>query len=141
MSEEENTLMTVPVSALSDSIDSVDAQIEALKDHRARLMDEVEARFFAGFFAQLPNGIGTAHIIKDGVRVTCNVVKKVTWDEKILQSMAHQMSWQEANDTFKIKFSLPEKAYNDLTGDMRKMTEHARTVTPGKPKYTLTEAE
>ncbi len=135
-------LTRLPSLSLMSAIESLDEQVKALKEHRGKLMGEAEARFLTQSMHQLEatNGLGTTHIERDGVKVSCTVGKKVVWDNDLLKQMASGMSWEVAQKIFSIKFSITENMFNSLGGLNRTLAEDARTVVPQKPKLTLQDA-
>ena len=51
--------------------------------------------------------------------------------------IAGGMEWKTAKDLFNIEFSMSEKSFSALTGNLRSSVEGARTIFLQKPKVTI----
>lgn len=64
--------------------------------------------------------------------------KTVTWDQDALREMAHGMSWEDAEDFFKITYSMAEADYKAILAPTTKAKlTVARVVKYGEPKITV----
>jgi hypothetical protein len=66
-----------------------------------------------------------------------DISKEVKWDSGVLMSVASKMSWEEATKIFKIEFGVPEKAYKELTPDLKAAVDAGRTTKYGDVKVVL----
>jgi hypothetical protein len=64
--------------------------------------------------------------------------KTVTWSQDALREMAHRMSWEDAEDFFKITYSMSEADYKaTLHPTVKSKLTVARLVKYGEPKISI----
>tara|TARA_R110002153_G_scaffold80035_3_gene203897 strand:+ start:1171 stop:1578 length:408 start_codon:yes stop_codon:yes gene_type:complete len=131
--------MNESTKGLLDQIQQADDRLKDAKATRSDLQAELERRFLDGglMLLETTNGIGTSHNVQDGCNITTQVSKKVKWDSEMLMEIAGGMEWKTAKDLFNIEFSMSEKSFSALTGNLRSSVEGARTIFLQKPKVTI----
>lgn len=86
---------------------------------------------------------GVINLVLDGFKVKHSVPKNVTWDTKKLMTVARTLH-EQGQDPYafmECKLTIPEKVYDTLSGDLRKMVLDARTEKRGKVKIELEKVE
>jgi hypothetical protein len=64
--------------------------------------------------------------------------KTVTWNQEALREMAHRMSWEDAEDFFKITYAMAEADYKAiLHPNVKSQLTVARLVKYGEPKVSV----
>lgn len=83
---------------------------------------------------------GTAHLINGPLRVTFELPKKVSWDQKQLATLAERIAaaGDPVGDYIDIKYSVSESRYKNWPATLQQQFASARTVEAGKPSFTLT---
>ena len=102
----------------------------------------LELRFGEAAKAQLRasgRDTGTVHLEDDGFDIGVDVDKTVAWDQNDLSAKWDRIGASGANPRQYItaKFSVSETRYKAWPEVLRQQFESARTVTPGKPKFTV----
>lgn len=82
---------------------------------------------------------GTTHIVDGDFDVSVEIDKSVKWNQKHLAEIFARItaSGEKATDYIDLKYSVSETCFKSWPETLRKPFEAARTVTPGKPKFTL----
>lgn len=119
---------------------------ELLKDRKKALQYAAELRFLDKAIGQLRSKTldsGTAHVLEDDVDVVVTIPKKIDWDQtELAKSVEAVRSWgEDPNEYVTTKLSVSETAYKAWPGAIRKVFQPARTMTPGKPKFTFMRAK
>ena len=130
------------------------AQIAALRADLAELKGKVSTidqivtaalddRF--GQRARQEQETGTVRLDdEDGLSVKVELPKRVEWDQQTLAGVARQIrdEWgDDPTDYLRVKYEVSESAYKAWPKDLRALVEPARTVQPGKPKFTIEQKE
>lgn len=115
-------------SAAKAALDRLNSALEQRYGDRAH-----EARLAAG------KDFGVVHLDDQGVRVTVDVPKRVTWNQALLAETAHRIaaSGERVEDYLDIEFSIPEARYTNWPPVLREQFAAARTVKPGKTSFRL----
>ena len=113
---------------------------------RAKLDAALDQRFGAHARAALlasGRDFGTTHLIEGALRVTFDLPRKVTWDQKQLATLAERIaaSGENVSDYLDVKFSVSESRYKSWPPTLRQQFAPARTVEAGKPSFTLTQVD
>ena len=91
--------------------------------------------------ARLASGrdFGICHINDGELRVTVDLPKKVTWDQKQLSATAARIeaAGDKVADYIDTDYSIPESRFNNWPPALMEQFAQARTVKPGKPTYRL----
>lgn len=109
----------------------VDAQITALVSPKALSVYDLTGKQFGKVRVE----------VGDGLTAEADISKKVEWDSTKLMEVAKSLPWETVQETFKIKFEVPERTYNALPDELKTMVDLARTVKYGAPKITLKRKE
>lgn len=81
---------------------------------------------------------------EDGLSVKVEIPKRVEWDQAQLASVASTIAQEwgdEPQQYLRVKYEVPESAYKNWPDSLRALFEPARTVKPGKPKFTIEQKE
>lgn len=83
---------------------------------------------------------GVVHVRDGALRVSVDVPKRVTWDQKLLGSIARSITGagERIEDYMEVQYSVSESRFNNWPPALREQFAAARTVKPGKPAYRLT---
>jgi hypothetical protein len=91
------------------------------------------------------NETGTVRLEdEDGLAVKVEIPKRVEWDQAQLSGTAEKIvrEWgEDPRQYLRIKYEVPESAFKSWPESLRKQFEPARTVKPGKPKFTIEQKE
>lgn len=82
---------------------------------------------------------GIVHIEDEGYRLTCDVKKKVIWEQEALARIADEIaeSGEDVTEYLDINYEIPERRYNDFPVSVKKMFDKARQLERANPTYTL----
>jgi len=115
-------------TVVKQALDRMNAALEIRYGERAR-----EARLATG------KDFGVVHLDDEGVRVTVDSPKRVSWNQSLLAETAQRIAASEerVEDYLDIEFSIPESRFNNWPPLLRGQFEAARTVKPGKSSFRL----
>jgi hypothetical protein len=75
---------------------------------------------------------------KDGVKITCDIGQKITWDSDMLKEIAQTLPQDTVHRLFKISISVPERVFQSITEkELLDRVSEARTVRYEQPKFTF----
>lgn len=81
---------------------------------------------------------GEYTIVKDGVKIVCEIGQKITWDTEILKEIAGSLPQETVHRLFKVSISVPERVFQSITEkDLLDRITEARTVRYEQPKFTF----
>jgi len=82
---------------------------------------------------------GRIRLVMDCVEIVADLPRKTEWDQKRLaEAVAVILTWEEnPADYVAIEMSVPETRYSAWPPRIRALFEPARTVSAGRPSYTL----
>jgi hypothetical protein len=137
------TLSEMTVAELAARQRDLKHQQSMLKIHASQLQEEL-ARRFKGDAQFAYDAQGKAHgtvrvLIKGGATVKVDTKQTVSWDQEKCRALAADMTWEQVQHYFTIKFDVKESVYKALPpGDNFKpgLTE-ARVTKIGEPTYEL----
>ena len=120
----------------------VDYEMKTLKRKKEELELDLKNYYQVEIAHQLSEsdyGCGTAHMESKNWEVTCNIPKKIDWDQGVLSKKTAEIVHAGENpaDYLKIKYDISENAYKNWPEKTQKYFCEARTVTPGNPKFTF----
>ena len=92
---------------------------------------------FAAKRLRMGKDTGSISIDEDGYRITCDVAKKIEWQQGLLEEIYAQNT-SELKDSITVYYKIPERAYSELSYEVQKMIEPARILTTGKASYKIT---
>lgn len=130
-----------------EQLREVDAHLDELitwaKKARAKLDAAFDRRFGAparDALRESGRDFGTIHILEGSLRVTFELPKKVSWDQKQLATLAERIavSGDAVSDYIDVKYAVSESRYKNWPATLQQQFASARTVEPGKPSFTLT---
>lgn len=86
---------------------------------------------------------GVVHLLDDGVKVSADLPKRVSWDQKQLKAIADKITAQGEDPTeyLEVSYKVAERKYSAWPDTIRKAFEPARTLKTGKPVYKLSSVE
>jgi len=85
---------------------------------------------------------GTVHIpASNSLNLTVDVDKTVVWDQAILRKTLDSMAPEDARHYAKVKLEVGEKEFTAAPPAIKTALQRARTVKPGKMKFTFKVAE
>lgn len=115
-------------SAVKGALDRLNAALEKCYGERAR-----EARLAAG------KDFGVVHLDDQGVRITADQPKRVTWAQAMLSEKADRIRavGERVEDYLDVEYSIPEARFNNWPPALREQFAAARTVKPGKTSFRL----
>lgn len=115
-------------TAVKQALDRMNAALEMRYGERAH-----QARLAAG------KDFGVVHLDDEGVRVTVDSPKRVSWNQALLTEIAHRIatSGERVEDYLDIEFSIPDARFTNWPPVLREQFEAARTVKPGKTSFRL----
>jgi hypothetical protein len=92
---------------------------------------------------RLTKDTGVVHLEDSGFKVSCDITKKVEWDQQKLAKIAADImtSGGSLNDYIEIHYNVAEKNYNSWSESLRNIFNPARTVKLGKASYKLVKLE
>lgn len=113
-----------------------------VKQARERLNAALDARYGEqGRAALLDSGrdFGVTHLADGGLRVTYELPKRVSWDQKRLADMAERIvaAGERVQDYMDVELSVPESRFSNWPPALKEQFAPARTVKAGKPSFRL----
>lgn len=120
----------------------IEEALDVVKKAKAKFDAAVELAYaeqLKAARADAGKDFGTAHICDGILRVTCDIPKRVSWDQKTLGEIARRIAaaGERVEDYIDVEFSIPESRFNALPSAWREQFEPARTAKPGKPSFRL----
>jgi hypothetical protein len=135
-------LAGLPHQRLQELDISLNELLTWVKQARERLNVALEQRYGEqGRHALAESGrdFGVAHVTDGPLRVTYELPKRVSWDQKRLAEMAERIvaSGERVQDYMDIELSVAESRFNNWPPALKEQFAAARTVKPGKPGFRL----
>lgn len=120
----------------------IDQALDRLKKGRAKFDASLDSAYGERARAvrhDAGKDFGVIHLNDGSVRVSVDVPKRVTWDQKQLAAIAQRIAatGDRIEDYLVVEFSVPESRFNNWPTALREQFEPARTVKPGKATYAL----
>ncbi|WOG29864.1 hypothetical protein [Endozoicomonas sp. 8E] len=86
---------------------------------------------------------GVVHLLDEGIKVSADLPKRVTWDQKQLKTIADKIAAQgeDPAEYLEVSYKVAERKYSAWPDTIRKAFESARTLKTGKPVYKLSSVE
>jgi hypothetical protein len=128
---------------LKDISDVIAEQKETIKAVEQRLQVACERRYGQAVTVALRDkraDTGTVHINdpeSNETSVLVNIPKKVDWNQEALMNALGSMSVEDARHYGKVEVTVEEKKFTASPDSIRLKLSMARTVKPGKPKFTF----
>lgn len=82
---------------------------------------------------------GVIHLEDDDFKVTCDIPKKVEWNQELLAKVAKDIVLGGGNliDYIETRYNVPERLYNGWPESVRSLFTPARSIRLGRPTYKL----
>jgi hypothetical protein len=125
---------------------NLDVLIAWAKKARIKLDTAVVQRFGVQARAALRESgrdFGITHITDGPLRVTLDLPKRVSWDQKKLAAIAERitLAGERVQDYMDVDLSVSEARFNNWPPALKDQFASARTVKEGKASYALTYSE
>lgn len=138
-----NQLANLTPERLQEASFNLDELIAWAKKAKVKLDTALEQRFGEqARHSLLESGrdFGTTHFDEGPLRVTFDLPKRVSWDQKKLADIAERVvaAGERVQDYMDVELSVSESAFNNWPPALKDQFAPARTVKPGKPSYRLT---
>jgi len=136
-------LSSMSACQLSRVADTIASQEEAIKSLKLKMQSACERRYGHAVSVALRDksaDTGTVHINdpdSNDTSIVVNVPKKVDWNQDLLMSALGAMSVEDARHYGKVEVTVEEKKFTAAPESIRFKLAPARTVKPGKPKFTF----
>ncbi len=113
-----------------------------IKQARERVNAALEQRYGEQGRASLMNSgrdFGVAHLSDGPLRVTYELPKRVSWDQKRLTEIAERIvaAGDRVQDYMDVDLSVSETRFNNWPPTLKEQFQAARTVKPGKAAFRL----
>lgn len=135
-------LADMRASTLAALAEEVSQQAALLASRKSKLEAAMERRFgdaMRSALAAKQSDTGTIHLTEDEQDITVTIGKTVDWNQdELRKAMATIEAWgEDPREYLSLKLSVAESAYKAWPDSIRKVFEPARTMKPGKPKFTF----
>ncbi|AIF82031.1 hypothetical protein I862_07385 [endosymbiont of Acanthamoeba sp. UWC8] len=86
---------------------------------------------------------GTIRLDDEGISITCELPKKVEWDQNELFGIALKLisEGKEVSEYLDCEYFIPEVKYQSWPPEIKALFESARTIRTGKPSYKLSDTD
>jgi hypothetical protein len=135
-------IAALPMHRLQELDVSLTELMTWAKQARERLNAALEQRYGEQARTGLRDSgrdFGVAHVSDGPLRVTYDLPKRVTWDQKRLAEIAERIadSGERIQDYLDVDLSVSESRFNNWPPALKEQFASARTVKPGKPSFRL----
>lgn len=135
-------IAALPMHRLQELDVSLTELMTWAKQARDRLNTTLEQRYGEQARTGLRDSgrdFGVAHVSDGPLRVTYDLPKRVTWDQKRLAEIAERIaaSGERIRDYLDVDLSVSESRFNNWPPALKEQFASARTVKPGKPSFRL----
>ncbi|WP_341761062.1 hypothetical protein [Candidatus Tisiphia endosymbiont of Thecophora atra] len=136
------SLAKYQIQDLYQLLQQVLEQLEQAKKAREWLLYAISLKYGEHIRAKrlrLEKDTGVIHLEDNGFKISCDVVKKVEWDQQKLAKIATDILINGGNlsDFVETYYNVLEAEYNSWSSTIKKIFEPARTLKLGKPIYKL----
>ena len=116
--------------------------LQIAKRTKDRISDALELRYkdqASVMRIQQGKDSGTVHFEDDGIEVTADLPKKVTWDQKQLMAMAKriQASGEDPTQYMDVSYKVPERKYTSWPDSIKQAFQAARMFNTGHQTFKL----
>lgn len=129
------------IDQIYNELEDIDAQILYFKKRKSELEYEVAKYFEEDFnkkLLQKPDKCGTVTINLDNYDVKYNIVKRVKWDQKKLDTLYKEIGKHEdPNEYIKLSYDVSETKYKSWPEKIKEAFLPARTLHHGGGKLTI----
>ncbi len=135
-------LAQLPANQLAEATHNLDQLTAWVKQTRAKLDAALEQRYGEACRSSMRDSnrdFGVTHLHDGNVKVTFDLPKRTSWDQGLLQEIAHQLAerGERIEDYIEIELSVPESRYKAWPSRIQEQFTPARTVKPGKVSIKL----
>lgn len=136
-------LANLPHHQLHEVDTNLDQVIDWAKKARLKVDTALEQRYGDQARKNLTESgrdFGTAHVVDGPLRVTLDLPKRVSWDQKQLGAIAERVvaSGERVQDYMDVTLSVSECRFNNWPPALKGQFAPARTVKAGKASFLLT---
>ncbi|WP_375331661.1 hypothetical protein [Candidatus Tisiphia endosymbiont of Temnostethus pusillus] len=136
------SLAKYQIQDLYQLLQQVSEQLEQAKKTREWLLSAISLKYGEHVRAKrlrLEKDTGIIHLEDNGFKISCDVVKKVEWDQQKLAKIATDIlvNGGNLNDFVETYYNVLEAKYNSWSSTIKNIFEPARTLKLGKPIYKL----
>ena len=119
------------------------ASAKALAAHIDRALELKYAERAQTLRLAVGKDTGVVHFDDGPVRVTADLPKRVSWDQKQLAEIVHRIeaSGVDPAEYVEISYRVPESRFNAWPESIRQSFEPARILKTGKPSFRLSTVE
>lgn len=118
------------ISELSEDLESIQTALYNLKNQEKAIKDAILSIYEVQLgmaYIQKAEPFGTVNFEDEGLKITFNTPKKVTWDQEKLAEI-----YKEAGDEYiRVSYDVSETAYKGWNQAIKDELMAARTVEPG----------
>jgi hypothetical protein len=139
MPEEKREVSIESLQALGDELGALALQYKTYSEGLFGALDERFKTRAALRRTEEQKDFGVIRILDGPATISCDLPKKVEWDQEKLAEISRMIanSGRDPKTYINITYDVPERNYTAWPADIRATFEPARTVKPGKPKYTI----
>lgn len=134
-------IIPLPIQELFFLKNQIEAQFAEIKKQKEAIEEAIELRYVRkamDLLADKGQHTGTIHFNDDVYTISAVIPKKVNWDQEILESAMHSMSYEQRKQYIEISYKVLESKYlTHCPAIIRSLLEPAREVVVGKPKFTI----
>ena len=135
-------LVALPGDSLQEFDILLNEMQTKIKQARDRLSAALEQRYGEKGRATLVasgRDFGVAHLSDGPLRVTYELPKRVSWDQKQLAEIAERIvaAGERVQDFMEVDLSVSENRFNNWPPTLKDQFQAARTVKPGKASFRL----
>ena len=136
-------LASLAPERLQEASLNLDALISWAKKARVKLDTATDQRYgeqARQCLVESGRDFGTTHFDAGPLRVTFDLPKRVSWDQKQLAAIAERIvaSGERVQDYMDVDLSVSESRYNSWPPVLKEQFAPARTAKAGKPSFSLT---
>ncbi|WP_417905289.1 hypothetical protein [Candidatus Tisiphia endosymbiont of Micropterix aruncella] len=136
------SLAKYQIQDLYQLLQQVSDQLEQAKKTREWLLSAISLKYGEHVRAKrlrLEKDTGVIHLEDNGFKISCDVVKKVEWDQHKLAKIVTDILINGGNlsDFIETYYNISEAKYNSWSSTIKNIFEPARTLKLGKPIYKL----
>lgn len=131
---------TADLATIQAHLDREEATLKRRKDTFAALMLRKFEAAARAAYAEAQKDTGTVNLAAPGsnmLSLKVEIDKKVEWDQTKLPAIFNKMTPENSRHYAKVAYSVPEAIYKAAPPDVQKTLATARTLKPGKMKFTF----
>lgn len=133
-------LSRLKVHELADLNEQLAKLINHTKEIKSKMEDALNLRFLETAKEKLRHenrDTGTTKFIENGLQITAEIPKKVTWDTAQMEQILKTISEEKRKAIVKVSYAIEERKYAQLSPADQELFQPARTVIPGKTRFQI----